>query len=490
MCNFLKSIFGNAFELLWGRGTHRQAHICFRPSAEHLEARRLLAFDPSPIEQELIQLTNRFRSDPTGEFGRLISVASPILARDPVLQTDLDFFKVDGNLLRNELAALSPAPPLAINEALQAISATHNANMAAQKIQFHQSLSTVNQQLLSAGVNVSALGESVYGFGKSTLHIHAAYIIDWGVGTGGMQGTANNRPHRNNAISTRYNQFSTPVLSYSGSGFGPLVNTQDFATVVNSPNFVVGAVFQDKNNSNWYDAGEGIGKVNIVFEGSPGKFTTTAFSAGGYQLQVPAGTYKVTVSGTGLKYPIVVNSLIVGNSSLWKNFLYDPTLIPPDVYEINDTLATAKELTGANQTLSGLTLHSSSDVDYFHFVSPGTGTTSILLTSSAANGAIRVNLLNQAGAVIATSNLASGKANITSSLLRSNGYYLQILSPTKVMADSFQITLSLPPAQPPVANPDRASITSETTAIEIDILVNDTDPDGDRQKLVPRLLTG
>ncbi len=80
---------------------------------EQLESRRLLAFNPSPVEQEFLQLTNRLRTEPAGEFARLFSSAAPLSARDSIFQSELDFFGVQGNTLKSELQALSPQPPLA-----------------------------------------------------------------------------------------------------------------------------------------------------------------------------------------------------------------------------------------------------------------------------------------------------------------------------------------------------------------------------------------
>ncbi len=74
---------------------------------------------------------------------------------------------------------------------------------------------------------------------------------------------------------------------------GPWIVTQDLAAPLTSNTaYVVGAVFTEKDGSHRYVAGSGYGDVEIVFEGPTGTFQTTSWSAGGYQIQLPPGTYR------------------------------------------------------------------------------------------------------------------------------------------------------------------------------------------------------
>lgn len=263
-----------------------------RPTLESLEIRRLLAFDPSGAEQELMQLTNRIRTDPRGEFSRLFTSAAPLTARDPIFQLELDFFQVNGTTLRNELAALTPVPPVAWNEEIVEFARTHNATMINSNPpqQFHSNTAARRRALLDAGVNLRIVNgeqvtsENVYGFAKSTMHLYASYTVDWGPGPGGMQ---TNRPHRVAFMNDDFEQLGHAITSFSGANFGPLVNTQVFANIQNPPVMVVGAVFEDKNNSGWYEAGEGFGDRRSSLWGPLGLSEQPASRRGAIRLSCP-----------------------------------------------------------------------------------------------------------------------------------------------------------------------------------------------------------
>jgi len=311
---------------------HRASRRC---SVEFLEQRRLLAFNPTADEQHFFQLVNRFRTDPQAEFGRLIASTSPLVARDPILQTDLDFAQVNGGALKSQLESLSPVPPLAWNGAISNFAAGHNAAMLATNPpqQFHSNTLQRRQALLDAGVNLRFRqgelihSENVYGYGKSVLHTFGSFVIDWERGgPGGMQAGAR---HRTAIMNGDFDQAGHAITPYAGANFGPLVTTQVLANIENPPTMVVGAVFEDRNASRWYEAGEGIGGVQIVFSGSAGTFTTTSLTAGGYQIELPPGTYTATATGGGMRHAVVMQNVTVGTTNVWSNLIYDPSAIPP-----------------------------------------------------------------------------------------------------------------------------------------------------------------
>ncbi|MCA9128035.1 MAG: cadherin-like domain-containing protein [Planctomycetales bacterium] len=465
-------------------------------AVESLESRRLLAFNPTGFEQELLQLTNRFRTDPSGEFSRLISSASPITARDPVVQNDLTYFGVDGNVLRAELQALPPVPPVGWNDAASTFSQSHNAAMLAANPpnHFHSDLSKLRSDLLAAGVDLrlvvgeKVLAENVYGYAKSVNHLHASYIIDWGAGPGGMQVGRNHRVALNNSD---FDQLGTSIRTYNGTAFfGPLVNTQQLLNINNTGTMVIGAIFQDLNASGWYEAGEGIGSVQFLFEGAAGRFTTAGMSAGGYQIQLPPGTYRATASGGGMRYPVVIPSLTVGSSNVWQNFIFDPNVIPPDVLEPNNSLATATQLTGAAQTQAGLSVHQSTDKDYFRLVSAGTGRGSFEIRFTHSEGNLDLRLLNSSGVGIATSSGQGNSELVTANLVRGQTYFLEVSSVGGARNGAYALLVTPPAPAAPVANTDRADANNASRSVTIDLIANDVDPDGNAVTLVPKLVAG
>ncbi len=82
-----------------------------RLDIEALEDRRVFALDPSAIEQESMQLINRFRTDPQNEFSRLIASVSPRKAIDPNVDFSLSFFNTNVAIVQSQLAASHPWHP-------------------------------------------------------------------------------------------------------------------------------------------------------------------------------------------------------------------------------------------------------------------------------------------------------------------------------------------------------------------------------------------
>ena len=463
---------------------------------ESLESRRLLAFNPTAGEQELLQLVNRFRTDPRGEFSRLIATTSPLKARDPVLQADLDYAQVNGSVLRTQLESIKAVPPVAWNEAIYNFSAAHNAEMIASKPpqQFHSDSVVRRNALLKAGVDLriaageKITSENVFGFGKSATHIFAGFVIDWE--KGGPNGMRADLGHRLAIANADFEQIGQAITPFAGTGFGPQVITQVLANIEHAPVMVVGAVFEDRNASTWYEAGEGLGSVQIVFSGSAGTFTTKSLGAGGYQVELPAGTYTATATGGGMKHAVVESNIVVGAANVWKNIIYDPTKPPPDRLEPNNTLATATLLSGTTQTIASLSIHTTGDVDYFRLGSLGTGTATIKITFSNAAGNLDLRLLNSSGAELAKSATATDNESITASLKRDTTYYVQVLGSGGAKNSSYSLTVTPPAPAAPIAELDRGVVSSVKPTTTINLIANDRDPDGTPSKLTAKLSSG
>ena len=456
-----------------------------RPVFESLEDRRLLTLDPTPLEQEMLQLTNRFRTDPANEYGRLIKADSPIQSPDAEVTSNLSFFKVDSSLLRSELSRVAPAPPLAWNEVIHDLATSQNGTMIAKNSQEHYP--GLANALNALGVPIEAgTGQNAFynnlGIGKTPFFVHSAYVIDWGPGgSGGMQP---NRGHRNNMANSLHNQIGSPITPNAGS----LVSTQFFAKVSSAQKMAVGAVFEDKNKSGWYEAGEGIGGVQIAFEGTAGRFTTTSMTAGGYQVVLPAGTYSVTATGGSLKHAITLPSVTVNSTNVWQNLIYDPTAIPPDAREPNNSLTSAIPLVGRDQILTALSIHAG-DVDYFRFTADGTGSATIILQFNNANGNIDLRLFDATGTQLAASITSDANETITANLVRGQSYFVQVFSSTGATNAEYSLQMNLPEPAVPVAALDRGRTAQGAGTLTLSILANDSDTDSDKALLAPAIQT-
>ena len=307
------------------RRFHRRSSVR-RVSTETLERRLLLTFDPSPLEQEMLELLNRFRDNPQGELDELLSShPTPLTARDAEVQPALDFFNVNGAALESQFDGLSPAPPLAWNEALYNSAESHNDLMIQLDQQSHQLPGEAGllDRDVAAGYDWQfsvRVGENIFAFSQSVGYGHAAFVIDWGFGPNGIQEPAG---HRINMLDQGFQEVGIAITEESNPStlVGPLVISQEFGRRGNYGNpAVLGVVFDDLNADGFYNAGEGLSGVTVELSGSAGTFTTTSLTAGGYQAKVPSGTYTATATGESLGGEIRQFDVMVGGSNVKVDF--------------------------------------------------------------------------------------------------------------------------------------------------------------------------
>jgi Ca2+-binding RTX toxin-like protein len=291
---------------------------------QSLERRVMLsATDPSGREQETLELLNRFRANPQAELPILLN------STDPNVQSALSFFNVDRTLAAQQFATLAAEPPLAWNSDLATAALAHSQAMLAADSQQHQlpgEQDLVTRIVATGYTGYSSLRESIYAYDHTTFEAHAAFAIDWGTGPGGMQSPPG---HRQNATASDVREVGIGFIDGNGTGsgnphVGPSLVTEDFGARFSQTNpYLLGVAFTDTNGDGYYEAGEGLAGLTVHITGTGGTFNTTTLSAGGYQIVVPAGTYSVTVSGTGLPQAITYQNVVVGTDN--KKLDFHPT---------------------------------------------------------------------------------------------------------------------------------------------------------------------
>jgi hypothetical protein len=285
---------------------------------------------PTGLEQEMLEWVNRLRRDPAGEFDRYFSSAAPL--RSPIggLAETMTIFRVDAAMLRAELAALPPAPPLAWNDDLREAAGGHNAAMIAADAQEHvvPGEPDLGARITAAGyTGWSRLGENIYAYASAIPLAHAAFVVDWGPGgSGGMQP---GRGHRVNLMRAAYNEVGIAVTAESNpaTDVGPLVITQDFGARSSAGPFLLGVVYDDAGDG-FYNNGEGLGGVTVAVDGPGGPRSTITTASGGYQMGVSPGTYSVTFSGGRLAAP-VTRTVSVGAVNVKLDLERDAPASPP-----------------------------------------------------------------------------------------------------------------------------------------------------------------
>ena len=277
-------------------------------------------FDPTPLEQELMEHLNRMRLDPQGELDTLFTSLDPLVAREPDADEAIRYFgDPTSEEVQSDWASLLPVAPLIWSESLYESAIGHSLRMAQYDQQSHQLPGEpgLMDRAIAAGYADElgmSVGENVFAYGNSAFHTHSAFAIDWAVP---------DRGHRVNLMAAGFREVGIGIVTdYDfGTNVGPLIVTQDFGSRVSfDQSHLLGVVFGDLDGDGWYDSGEGLGNVTIEIEGPEGSYTVTSMSAGGYQSEVAPGVYTLTARGGGLSSPIVHRDIVVGVDNVKVDF--------------------------------------------------------------------------------------------------------------------------------------------------------------------------
>jgi hypothetical protein len=192
-----------------------------------------------------------------------------------------------------------------MNRILLGIAEEHSQNMYVQNYYSHTDPdgATPFDRMTNAGYNYLMAGENMAG---STVATSATDLEDLMMVDAGTAG----RGHRVNLLDL-LNPYpcGSPPCAYSEVGVGyydggvpnglglTSLITEDFG-VGNTGPFLLGVVYNDLNNNNFYDIGEGI--AGIAITPSSGGYYAVSSSSGGYAIPVgTSGTITVTASGPG-----------------------------------------------------------------------------------------------------------------------------------------------------------------------------------------------
>jgi len=105
--------------------------------------------------------------------------------------------------------------------------------------------------------------------------------------------------------------------------------------------------------------------------------------------------------------------------------------VGPDRFESNNTVATASKL-GKTNTISqtGLTLHTSTDVDDYTFTPTKSAASTITVTPTQGSGTTTVTLLNASQVVVASGQSSTGAVTLAANLTGNKQYFVKVLSST------------------------------------------------------------
>ena len=233
--------------------------------------------NPGVEEQLHLEAINRARANPLAEAERL--------------QIDLNEGPPSENIGED------PVQPLVFNANLALAAALHSADMAEQHYFAHEGLDgrLPRDRAADAGYDGDGVGENLAFYSWTgepnddtywlSNILHDILFIDEGI---------DGRGHRINMLKAGWKEI--------GIGFNPEpyqidypyggVITCNFGAFTSGPNFLLGVVYDDADNSGDYTGGEGLALAKIEADGNE---VRTA-DAGGYGMPVEPGTHTVTAT--------------------------------------------------------------------------------------------------------------------------------------------------------------------------------------------------
>src|SRR6478609_6721521 len=146
-------------------------------AVENLESRTLFALTITPREQELLEMLNRMRTNPQGEYSILTQT------KNQDVQDAISFFGVNLTVLQQQFSKLVPVQPLAWDASLRSAALLHSQAQIDADEQTHQAPGELDlaARIKAAGYSqMSVAGENVFAFAEGMFHAHASFAIDWG----------------------------------------------------------------------------------------------------------------------------------------------------------------------------------------------------------------------------------------------------------------------------------------------------------------------
>jgi uncharacterized protein YkwD len=263
-------------------------------SLETLESRQVLSSAaPTSELQYALDLINLTRTNPAAAADRLTANLSAST------KGTLEYYGVNLDQAKKEISAASPRQPLAWNDALAKAAQVHSDDMASNGFQSHTGSdgSSPADRIAREGYEDSIrTAENAFAYSESIDQAIQAFVIDWGVAD---KGHRRNILEPDNDGDDSFKEIGIGVTQSKRIGMGKVV-TQNFGVRRNAPAQLLGVVYDDRDNNNFYSIGEGQGGVSLVITGANGfNKTVQTTDAGGYQIELKPGTYHVSVVNNG-----------------------------------------------------------------------------------------------------------------------------------------------------------------------------------------------
>ena len=165
----------------------------------------------------------------------------------------------------------------------------------------------------------------------------------------------NSTGHRENILNGNFREVGLGFEVGEYQGWQGAFITEDFGKS-GSALSLTGVAYKDGDSDKFYDPGEGLGGLTVKAVSSTGQvFQTTTFASGGYDLDLPTGTY--TVSFSGSQIATSSQQVTVGSTNVKLDLVNPPgtTSTPTPTPTPTPTTGTTLNGTAYADTLHGTT---------------------------------------------------------------------------------------------------------------------------------------
>ncbi len=242
-----------------------------------------LAKQPTAQEVLVVELVNRARANPGAEAARLGIGLNEGITGTQITDT--------------------PKPPLAHNLLLIDSSRKHSQWMLDTDIFSHTGAnnSTPQQRMVASGyefIGNWASGENIAWGGTTASSINlTSYAVSQ------HEGLFKSPGHRVNILSESYRELGVGqrqgYFMQNNTNYLSSMLTQNFARS-GSNYFLTGVIYNDSNNNEFYDVGEGLNGITITINGR----SYPVFNSGAYSIPLANGNYELSITGDALGAPV------------------------------------------------------------------------------------------------------------------------------------------------------------------------------------------
>ncbi len=128
--------------------------------------------------------------------------------------------------------------------------------------------------------------------------------------------------------------------------------------------------------------------------------------------------------------------------------------IQEDIFEQNDTLATATNLGSSDQSWSNLTVDAADDDDYYRFTAVADGQLAVDLEFSHNVGDLDLRLLNSAGTTVASSSSTSDDESVSLNVDAGETFFIRVFGFSDAIHPEYRLSIDGPAIEPDIFEPN------------------------------------